>query len=159
MDWIYVVSLIAIGLLLLVVEILFVPGTTLVGLLGFLMVLGGVMLSFRFFGNETGWITLGASTIFSGLAVFFSFRSGLWRRFSLRSVSDSTAVESQEGRVHIGEEGVALSSLRPAGKAEIGGQVLEVRTRGAYADAGSKIRVVQVMAAQIIVEPIVINHN
>ncbi len=159
MEWIYVVSLITIGLLLLVVEILFVPGTTLVGLLGFLLLLGGVMLSFRFFGNEIGWMTLGAATVLSGLAVFFSFRSGLWRRFSLRSVNDSTAVESQEGRVHAGDEGVALSSLRPAGKAEIGGQILEVRTRGAYADAGSKVRVVQVAGAQIFVEQIVINQN
>ncbi|MFM8347616.1 MAG: NfeD family protein [Bacteroidota bacterium] len=158
MDWIYVASLITIGLLLLVVEILFVPGTTLVGLLGFMLVIGGVVLSFRTFGTETGWLTLAGASVLSGLAVFLSFRSGLWRRFSLKSVNNSTAVESQEGKVHAGEEGVALSSLRPVGKAEIGGEVVEVKTRGAYADAGTRIRVVQVAAAQIIVEPIEINQ-
>lgn len=158
MDWFYVALLITIGLLLLVVEILFVPGTTFVGLLGFLLVIGGVVLSFRTFGNETGWLTLGAATVLSGLAVFFSFRSGLWRRFSLKSVNTSIAVESQEGKVHVGDEGIALSSMRPVGKAEIGGVVLEVKTRGAYADAGTRIRVVQVAAAQIIVEPIVTNQ-
>ncbi|MFM9074438.1 MAG: NfeD family protein, partial [Bacteroidota bacterium] len=101
---------------------------------------------------------LAGGHIQAGLAVFLSFRSGLWRRCSLQSVNNSTAVESQEGKVHAGEEGVALSSLRPVGKAEIGGEVVEVKTRGAYADAGTRIRVVQVAAAQIIVEPIEIKQ-
>jgi len=154
MDWIYIAALISVGLLLLVVEILFVPGTTLVGLLGFLMILSGVVLSFRQFGTETGWMTLGASAVLSGVAVYLSFRSGLWRRFSLKSVSTSTAVESLEGKIKAGDEGLALSSLRPAGKAEINGEICEVRTRGEYLDTGSKVKVVQVSAAQIFVEPI-----
>ena len=154
MDWIYIAALISVGLLLLVVEILFVPGTTLVGLLGFVLVICGVALSFRSFGTETGWITLGTAAVLSGIAVYLSFRSGLWRRFSLKSVSESTAVESLEGKIKAGDEGLALSSLRPAGKADIGGEICEVRTRGTYLDAGTQLKVVQVSAAQIIVEPI-----
>lgn len=152
MEWTIIGTLVIIGLLLLVVEILFVPGTTLVGLLGFLLVIIGCALSFSWFGSQKGWITVGISAIFSGLALYLSFRSKLWFRFALRSTSEGLATETVAGKVTVGEEGKTLSSLRPSGKAEFAQGVFEVRTAGAYADAGVVVRVIRVEGNQIIVE-------
>ena len=152
MEWTVVGTLILLGLLLLVVEILFVPGTTLVGLLGFILVIVGCSLSFTYFGAKTGWITVGSSAVLSGLALYLSFRSNLWFRFALKSTSKGTATEQVEGKVAIGEEGRTLSSLRPSGKAEFNQGIFEVRTFGKYADPGTTVRVVQVESNQIIVE-------
>lgn len=152
MEWTVVGTLILLGLLLLVIEILFVPGTTLVGLLGFILVIVGCAISFNYFGSKIGWITVGSSAVLSGLALYLSFRSNLWLRFSLKSTSKGTATEQVEGKVAVGEEGRTISSLRPSGKAEFRQGIFEVRTFGKYADPGTAVRVVQVESNQIIVE-------
>ena len=53
MEWITVLALIIFGLCLVVVEIIFVPGTTLVGVMGFLFLVAGVYLGFEYFDNTT----------------------------------------------------------------------------------------------------------
>lgn len=152
MEWIIVGGLILAGLLLLVIEILFVPGTTLVGLLGFILVLVGVALSFRYFGTQIGWFTVGGSTFFSGLAIYLSFKSKLWSKFSLNSSMTGSALQIMEGKLQPGQEGKTISSLRPIGKAEFGNIVCEVKTRGTYLDAGVKIKIAEISGAQVIVE-------
>ncbi|MCX7655035.1 MAG: nodulation protein NfeD [Treponemataceae bacterium] len=52
----------------------------------------------------------------------------------------------------VGKTGVAVSVLRPAGKAEIEGTVYVVETNGAYVESGSPVRVVRVRGNRIIVE-------
>ena len=153
MEWTIVISLVAIGLFLLLVEILFVPGTTLVGLLGFIILGVGVWLSFKYFGKETGWITLGSTSVIAGVTLYISFKSNLWSRFALKSAITSKVNEDPIG-LSIGEEGIALSALRPIGKAEIGKRTFEVKTLGSYVETGSRIRIIQINSNQIIVEPL-----
>jgi membrane-bound ClpP family serine protease len=129
MEWLTVISLIVVGIILVVVEIIFVPGTTVVGLLGGLLAVVGVVLSFSYFGNQTGWYTLAATSILSGGLLYWSLRSRAW-------------------------EGSAVSALRPMGKAEIGGRLFEVTSLGIYIETGTRIRIVRVSSNQIVVEPV-----
>jgi membrane-bound ClpP family serine protease len=153
MEWTIVISLVAIGLILLLVEILFVPGTTLVGIIGFIVLGIGVGLAFKYFGRETGWITLGSSAVGAGLTLYISFKSNLWSRFALKSTNTGKVNEDPVG-LSIGDVGFALSALRPIGKAEIGKKTFEVKTLGSYVDSGKHIRIIQINSNQIIVEPI-----
>jgi len=153
MEWTVVISLVAIGMILLLVEILFVPGTTLVGLVGFIVLGIGVGLSFKYFGREVGWMTLGTTSVIAGLTLYVSFKSSLWSRFALKSTNTSKVNEDPVG-LSVGEEGIALSALRPIGKAEIGKRTFEVKTLGAYVDTGKRIRIIQINSNQIIVEPL-----
>jgi len=52
----------------------------------------------------------------------------------------------------IGMQGKALSDLRPAGKAEIGGRRVDVVTEGDYIAKGAKIEVTEVHGARIVVK-------
>jgi membrane-bound ClpP family serine protease len=153
-EWMTVISLILFGLALIVAEIIFVPGTTLVGLFGFAFLVAGVSLSFNYFGREIGWITVGGSAVASGVIVYFAFKSNLWGRFSLKTTSDSRVNEGELDGLATGQEGVAMSALRPSGKAELKDKTFEVRTQGAYVDSGTKIRIIKILSNQIIVEPI-----
>jgi membrane-bound serine protease (ClpP class) len=54
--------------------------------------------------------------------------------------------------VQLGLSGTAQTTLRPAGKAEFEGQVLDVVTQGDYIDPGTSIRVVGVDGLRVIVE-------
>lgn len=153
MEWTIVISLVAIGLTLLIVEILFVPGTTLVGILGFIVLGIGVGLSFKYFGSDVGWIVLGTTAVCAGLALYISFKSNLWSRFALKD-SNTGKVNENPVDLNIGDEGVTLSALRPIGKAEIKSKTFEVKTLGSYVEANQRIRIIQINLNQIFVEPI-----
>ena len=53
-----------------------------------------------------------------------------------------------------GDEGITISTLRPIGKAEFRNGIFEVKTYGNYLEQGQKVRIIQVDASQIIVEPL-----
>ena len=152
-EWSIVVSLILTGLVLVVIEIFFVPGTTFVGLIGFLCLVIGVALSFKYFGGIAGWSVAAGSTAVTGFVLYQSFRTNIWSRFSLKSTLTGGIHDGIVDQVAMGTEGVALSALRPSGKAEMNGNTYEVRTQGKYVESGTRIRIVHISANQIIVEP------
>lgn len=149
-----VAALIFFGILLVIAEIIFVPGTTLVGIVGAGFMVAGVVSSFSYFGQKGGWITLGATGLTSAILVYYAFKANVWGKFSLKTASDSRVNEGELEGLSVGLEGTALSALRPSGKAEIGSKTYEVKTLGAFADAGTKIKVISIITNQIIVEPI-----
>lgn len=151
-EWSIVILLVLLGLALVIVEVIFIPGTTLVGVGGFISIIVGIILSFKYFGAETGWLTLGASTAASGGLLYVAFRTDVWKRFALNTSIDSKVNEIEQIKFVAGMEGMALSALRPIGKGEFGGNTAEVRTVGEYVAAGSRIRIVKVSSTQIIVE-------
>jgi len=153
-EWITVISLILFGLFLIIAEVIFVPGTTLVGILGFIFLVVGVSLSFRYFGGETGWTTIGVTAVASGLILYFSFKANVWGRFSLKSSIKSKFNEGELDSLTVGTEGLTVSALRPVGKANLGEKLYEVKTTGEYLDSGSRVRVIKIVMNQIIVEPI-----
>lgn len=153
MEWVAVISLIVVGIILIVVEIIFVPGTTVVGILGFGMVVGGIVMSFNTFGIRTGYTVAGATALVTGVALFWSLRTKPWRKLSLQSAIDSRVNEGALDDIKVGDEGVAVSALRPAGKAEIGGKMYEVTTLGNFAPAGTPVKVIRVSSNQVVVEP------
>lgn len=154
MEWLTVISLIVVGIVLVVVEIIFVPGTTVVGLLGGLLAVVGVVLSFSYFGNQVGWYTLGATSVLSGGLLYWSLRTRAWERFSLKTTIDGRVNEIDLNTLKTGDEGSTVSALRPVGKAEISGKLFEVTSLGIYVETGTRIRIVRVSSNQIVVEPV-----
>ena len=153
-EWSTVLSLISFGLILVVAEIIFVPGTTLVGVIGFCFLIVGVGLSFKYFGSEIGWIMLGSTSVACGGLLYFSFTTDVWKRFSLKTSNKSKVNEGELDQLQVGMEGQTISALRPIGKAELNNQTVEVKTNGEYLDSGSRIKIVKIVSNQIIVEPI-----
>src|SRR5690606_32362895 len=132
---------------------IFVPGTTVVGILGFGMVVGGVVMSFNYFGMGTGYSVAGGTVLATGIALFWSLRTKPWKKLSLQNAIDSRVNEGAMDSVAVGDEGVAVSALRPSGKAEIGGKMYEVTTLGNFTDAGTPVKVIRISSHQIVVEP------
>lgn len=154
MEWVTIVSLVLVGLILLIVEIVFVPGTTLVGIVGFVLMMVGIVLTFKHHGSEAGWILLGVTSVVSGLVLYASFTTNVWKRFALKSSIDSKVNEGELTDLKEGMEGKTVSALRPIGKAELNNRTFEVKTLGNYLDSGIKIRIKKISMNQITVEPI-----
>jgi membrane-bound ClpP family serine protease len=153
-EWSTVISLVLFGLLLLIAEIIFVPGTTVVGLVGFVFMVVGVALSFRYFGGEKGWTVVGVTAVASGVLLYLAFKANVWGKFALKSSSNSKVNEGSMNELTAGLEGTTLSALRPVGNADIAGKTFEVRTNGEYVERGTKIKIIKVVSNQIIVEPL-----
>ena len=152
--WILIFALLAIGLFLIIAELIFIPGTTVVGLLGFAFAAVGIVISYRHYGSNIGlYILLGMSAT-TLLALVYSVRSNAWSKFSLKTSIDSKVNEGQMTSLIIGEEGTTISTLRPIGKAEFQNRQFEVKTTGDYLETGKRIRIIQIQSHQITVEPI-----
>jgi membrane-bound ClpP family serine protease len=144
MEWITVILLLIAGIVLLVVEIIFIPGTTIIGLIGGALMVFGIIIGYSKFGPVAGTIILSGALITGGVVTFISFRSGVWSRFALKSTNTAKVNDDIEIEHLLGAEGVTLSALRPYGKAEIYESTYEVKTLGNYLTAGTKIRVTEV---------------
>jgi membrane-bound serine protease (ClpP class) len=57
-----------------------------------------------------------------------------------------------EPTVKVGEEGVARTILRPAGKAEFGAALIDVVTDGEFLDPGVRVRVTLIEGERVVVE-------
>lgn len=153
-DWIIVLALVIGGIGLVIVEILFVPGTTIVGILGLVSLIFGVYLSFDYFGTTIGWWVVAGSSIAFVASIYAAFKGNTWERFALKDAISSKVNEGYTSKLQIAERGKALSALRPIGKAEFGTTTYEVRTFGDYIDSGELIEIVKIDKNNIYVQPV-----
>ncbi len=144
MDWITLILLLLAGIVLVTIEIIFVPGTTILGIIGVALVAFGVIIGYSKFGPQTGTIVLLGTIAIGGSVILFSFRSELWKKFSLKDTNSGKVNEDIKIEHLLGAEGVTLSACRPYGKAEIYDTTYEVKTMGIYLTPGVKIRVIRI---------------
>jgi membrane-bound ClpP family serine protease len=154
MEWITIVSLLVFGILLLVVEIVLVPGTTLVGLAGVILLGIGIWLGFRDLGTIYGYWMLGGSVVLTALFVYYGLKKQTWQKFTLTTVNKAKVNEDAVPELQIGETGKTLSSLRPSGTGFFHGEPYEVTTNGEFLPTGSEIRIIKIVLHKIIVEQV-----
>jgi len=153
MTWTIIAILIVIGFLFLLLEILVLPGTNVAGFIGFALIAIGVWQAFATHGNLAGSLTLTGSVIFSGIALYFSLKSGTWKRASLNKNSDSKVNVIDETKIKVGDTGKTVSRLVPMGKAIINKDYFEVKTQGEFIDEGTEIEVISIDFNKITVKP------
>jgi membrane-bound ClpP family serine protease len=151
MEWFTVITLVALGIFLLVIELIFVPGTTFVGVIGFLLAVGGIWTAYAQLGTDTGHVVLGLTVAVSAVVVFYSFQRESWSKFALKDTNDSRVNQKPELLTE-GQTGTAVSALRPSGTANFEEGHYEVHTRGEYLSAGTPIRIIRIINNKIIVE-------
>ncbi|WP_229802085.1 NfeD family protein [Pontibacter akesuensis] len=148
------ILLIGVGLLLVIVELIFVPGTTVVGILGFILTGIGIWIGYASLGSDVGHIILGATVLVAGVAVVYSFKTNSWARFALKEQNRGHVNEDTPHLLAVGEEGVAVSALRPQGTALFADRHHEVQTQGEYITPNTAIRIIKLNQNQITVEAI-----
>jgi membrane-bound ClpP family serine protease len=136
--------LIIVGLLFLIIEILVVPGTTVVGVVGFILIAIGVWQTYAAYGTPAGhWVLAGTLVLTIG-ALALSLRSNTWKRFMLKTDLDGKTNVIEADSVKVGDEGIAISRLVPMGKALINNQYFEVSSSGDFIDEQSKVVVTKI---------------
>ena len=139
-----VIGLLLLGILLLLLEILFVPGTTIVGVGGIILLAIGIYLSYAYLGTIAGHISLASCVVVVILSLAVLLKGNTWKRMALDSSIDSRSLVNMSTQVAVGDRGVTVSRLNPMGKALFGEKMLEVTADGEFVDEAKDIEVVKV---------------
>lgn len=168
------VVLFLLGLVLVLLEIFVFPGTLISGLIGVLFMLAALV-----WAMVDQWPTEGGDWVMPsgeqlerpifnlvlgliGTAVAIAFLAKVLPKTSLYGrLVLANAVPAGPGitvpvvnlTVKVGDTGTAATTLRPAGKADIGGETHDVVSDGGYIESGTPIRVVSTDGMRVVVEP------
>ena len=88
MNIFLVVLLVLAGVALLLTEMFLLPGFGIAGVTGFACLIGAVVLAWVLVSSTAGYITLGASVVLSGLAIWGFFRSKALDKMALDTKVD-----------------------------------------------------------------------
>jgi membrane-bound serine protease (ClpP class) len=155
--------LVGAGVILLAIELFVTPGFGVTGILGLVALLGGLGLSLV--GAGATWeviiTAVGQVAVSLLLAIAASLamlrllpRLPFGRRLVLETelaAGEGFASAPEADRAWLGKRGTAVSTLRPAGIADIEGARVDVVSDGEFIDAGESITVVRVDGNRIVV--------
>ncbi len=149
------VILFALGLIAMVAEF-FEPGMGIFGGIGIVIMIIDIFVLAKTW--EQGFVLLGGLAIIVILFVLLLFvltSYGLLPKKLILSDctdNDSGYVAAAEHKVAVGDEGVTVTELRPAGKAKFGDVDADVVSEGSFLDSGVKITVISVTGNRILVK-------
>ena len=155
MDLAIIIGFVAFGIALIILEVIFVPGTTFVGIGGVLCCAYGVYLSFESYGNSGGFLTLALSATIGFGALVYSFKTRSWDRFSLKGTMTGAVNENQLSHLSVGDIGESISALKPIGKALFEEKEYEVTSLGGWISENQKIKIIKIEHNKVFVEPVV----
>lgn len=151
-DWISIILLIGVGLILIYLELIFVPGTTILGIVGLILSGIGIFITYEKHGPTTGSMVLAGTAVVSIVALVYSFRQKSWSKFSLKNENKSKFNDGYSLGLTIEMRGKAISDLKPIGKAEFGEKTYEVASHGQHIGAGSEVKISKITGNKIIVD-------
>jgi membrane-bound serine protease (ClpP class) len=67
-------------------------------------------------------------------------------------VSMTITPDSQAGSVNVGDTGVVVSTLRPAGRAKFGEAVVDVVAEAAFLETGTKVKITAIYGNRVVVK-------
>ncbi|MHC4182564.1 MAG: NfeD family protein [Planctomycetota bacterium] len=146
-----IITLFIIGLLAITVE-LFIPGA-IVGLCGAGCVITSIIFAYLYVSNLLGHILLVLGICF--IPVFFvSWYKLLSKTFSVKASEKGFSSARDKLNDLLSAEGVALTTLRPSGIANIKGNKIDVISEGEMISKNTRIKVIDVKGNRIIVKPV-----
>ena len=165
------------GVVLLIVEIFLIPGFGITGISGIVIIAAALILSRQgFIWPEFTWEwelfkknllviggSIAASIVFFGLILRMFPHLPLFSRLILKNPGQAEIAQRDPGpslpgadivSVYpaVGERGVAITVLRPVGKARFGEEVYEVKTDGEYLDKDTAVEIAEIHGNQIFVQ-------
>ncbi len=164
------ILLFIVGLILLIVEIFVTPGFGVLGISGIVLIVGALVLSMIFnIGFDFQFVPQGqvmGRLLLVLSAITISFFISIWlgkkiitTETRLGTLAFNTVLDADEGFVaqdmslmqYVGKEGVTLTFMRPAGKIEIDGEILDAVSLTGLIDKDEKIKVIKFENAQLVV--------
>ncbi|UCG27335.1 MAG: hypothetical protein JSV24_10205 [Bacteroidales bacterium] len=149
-----IIFLILLGIILFLIEFLLVPGITIAGIGGAILMIGGVIMAYHYHGTAVGNYVLIGTAVVAFLTVYFVLKTKTWNRIMLKTQIDSKVniVKEEVPKVKEGDVGEAVTRLNPMGKVIVNGEYYEAKSEDKFIDQKSTVEVVKVLSNKIIVK-------
>lgn len=131
--------LIILGLILILLEIFVIPGTTIVGVGGAGLIVFSIYEAYTIYGSQRGHLIVLGTVVFIGATLAFAFKTGTWKRMMLNTNLNGRVNEREIDKLHIGDTGKAISRISPAGTALFDNELYEVHTKGDFIDQETEL--------------------
>jgi membrane-bound serine protease (ClpP class) len=177
-GWLEVILFVA-GLTFIGMELFVIPGFGITGITGILLLITSIIMASQTFliphNSRELNTTLTQVGILGGSGLLFLLAAAIVSRYlGVVPVFSALVLEfqgpinaEQAGApdaksqlatasgfpVKVGEEGVADSLLRPAGKARFGDHYIDVITNGGFVDRGQPVRIIEISGNRVVVRP------
>lgn len=160
-----------VGLILLGIEVLVIPGFGIFGISGIILMVSGLILSlldnviFDFDEVDPARISVAVGTVMISILLsfflslwasskLFGSRKGIFGNFALHATiatGRSFVGVDQDDVSLIGKTGIAQTVLRLSGKVSVDGTVYDAMSEGSFIEKGERIRIVRHEAGQLYV--------
>lgn len=162
--------LLAIGVVLLAIELFVTPGFGIIGIAGILVMITGMILSLQDFvipKPEFPWqakklidnlLTVLSSFLGSILLIILFFRYVLPKLGTViqgpylqETLSNARVDSEMDNILEVGQTGIAYSDLHPAGRAIFNGEIKDVVSEGDFIEKDTEVRVVEINGNRTVV--------
>lgn len=150
MDIILVITFVVLGIAFFILEIFFLPGVSIGGIVGTLFTGAGIWYAFAKIGTTAGWIVVAVSVIILLLAIVYFIKGKPLDKMALDKELESDNLYDMS-KVAVGDRGVTLSRLAPMGKVLVNGEEYEAKFREGFLDRGVEIEVVEIEGNVLVV--------
>ena len=148
-----IITLILVGLVLILAEILLIPGVGVAGVLGLLSMGGSCYYAFYEFGNVTGGIVTGVTALVLVAFAVIVLRAKTWKRMTL-----DTRIESKVNQVsvelHVSDKGRTVTRLAPMGSARFDDEIVEVKALEGMIAPDVEVEICMIEDDKIYVRPV-----
>lgn len=150
-----IITLIIVGLILLVAELLIIPGFGVTGILGLVSMIASCWFAFSTYGHLGGLIVVAVNILLIVTSTILILRSKTWKRLSLKTNIDAKVDLSPDKKgIEVEMAGKTLTRLAPGGLAKFGETITEVFTRDSLVEPGKEIVVSEIDGHRIFVKEI-----
>jgi membrane-bound ClpP family serine protease len=155
MSILAIILLIFLGILLFLVEFFLIPGVTIAGIGGAVLMGVAVFMAYRTHGTTVGNYTLLTTLLLTIITLVFALRAKTWKRLMLnKNIDGKFEVGLQDEKIKPGDTGLSITRLNPVGKVMVNEIIVEAKSIKGFVDQNIKIEVVKVLTTQVIVKPI-----
>lgn len=154
MGILFIIALVISALLLLLVELFVIPGSSLAAMLSAICLVWAVAYAFINISALAGIITLIIALILGACVLIAFMRSKTLDKVALTEDVASTVDRSIANQVQVGDKGFAITRLALIGNADINGHIVEVRSADGFLNEKTPVIVTRVSDNEIIVQEI-----
>lgn len=154
MSMTLIILLILLGIVLFLIEFLLIPGITIAGIGGAILMIAGIILAYHHHGTAAGNYILIGTAVLAFITIYFVLKTKTWNRIMLKTTIDGkvNVVEKEFPNVKVGDVGETVTRLNPMGKVMVNGEYFEGKSEDKFIDQRSKIEVIKVLSNKIIVK-------
>ena len=143
MDIILAITFIVLGIAFFVLEIFFLPGVSIGGIVGTLFTGAGIWYAFAKLGVTAGWIVVAVSVLVLLFVIVYFIKGKPLDKMALDKELETNNFYDMS-KVAVGDTGVTLSRLAPMGKVLINGEEYEAKFCEGFLDRGVDVVVIDI---------------